>query len=83
LEIYPNPNCAGCQLNIKYRLEGKERGEIVIYDMVGQAVQRIIVSSDVNRVLFSLDNALASGTYKIVLQQGNKILTTKKLSIVE
>ena len=81
LEIYPNPNCKGCQLTIAYHLENKGYGEVVIYDMVGQAVQRIIVSADVNRVLFNLDNALAAGTYKVVLYQEKKILTTKKLSI--
>jgi hypothetical protein len=80
--LYPNPNTQGGQLTIAYHLPSSIIGEIRIYDMVGRDIDKVFLSSNANRVVFELPQNLACGTYKVCLFQGNKLIRTKKLSLV-
>jgi hypothetical protein len=58
-------------------------GGLIIYDMVGRAVQQTNLSSSVNAVSFNLVSNLAKGTYQVVLKQQGKILKVRKLNVLQ
>jgi len=61
MKIYPNPSSS--QSTIEFELpQGKQRGEIIIYDVVGNEIKRIPVTSEQKKL--TVDNSLLpSGTY--------------------
>jgi hypothetical protein len=83
VQMYPNPNAAGEQLTIDFKLPELTNTEIVIYDVVGQIVQKIQSAPKNGKLVFNLANNLGGGIYKVVIIQNNKVITSKKLSIVQ
>jgi hypothetical protein len=82
-EIYPNPNYAGGQLTISYKLNSLDNASLILYDVVGQVIMQTTLSPNSNKVLINLNHSLGSGIYKVVLVRGDNILGTKKLTIVD
>jgi hypothetical protein len=79
MKVYPNPS--SFQSTIEFKLpQGKLRGEIIIYDIVGNAVKRIPVTAEQNKL--TIDNtSLTSGTYFYYLLADNYSSSTKVIVI--
>jgi len=60
LMVYPNP--ASDILTLEYSLSEEIKGELTILDMLGNTVQNIKISSNLNKVTFNL-NKLSAGIY--------------------
>lgn len=79
MKIYPNPSSS--QSTIEFELpQGKQKGEIIIYDIVGNEIKRIPVTAEQKKL--TVDNSLLpSGTYFYNLIADN-YLSSKKVIVI-
>lgn len=81
MKNFPNPSQN--QSTIEYTLsKGETQGEIIIYDIAGVEVKRVMVTNNSNKIV--LDNsALHSGTYFYQLITSKGSLSMKKMVIIK
>jgi len=79
VRIYPNPNDGNFMIG--YRLPQNESGQITIYDIQGNLIQRKILSQWSSMHQINLPSPLSSGIYLIKLSSGN-YTTSGKFNLI-
>lgn len=77
--ILPNP--ASDEATLVYSLNEGTTGHLMLYDALGQEVQRYPLSTDAQRFYFSTTE-LAPGAYHYVVRENHAILGEGKLVVV-
>lgn len=79
--VFPNPTSGNA--TIRYTLpQGETKGEIIIYDIAGAEVERILVTNGNSKIV--LDNfALQAGTYFYQLSTSKGIIGAKKMVVIK
>lgn len=80
-KVYPNPSFS--ETTVAYSLpDGVEKGEIVITNIAGQQVRRYVVNGSTSAIIIPKGD-LRAGTYFYSLMNGNELLATEKIVLLD
>lgn len=76
--VYPNPTHAN--FTIPYQFANPVKGELIIYDLIGNKVKEVVLEQKQGMVSFDASQ-FAPGIYFYSLRVNNQLISTKKLII--
>ena len=79
-KAYPNP--ANNAINLNYKIEEGQNATLAIYNLMGQLIEKVDLSSDKTTVTLNTNNFI-QGLYFINISLDNRIISNDKVVIIK